>query len=281
MERLTRLIGIGLLMSVVATSIGYYQRTVDAITSEPTEVAAPGDDESASGFDGEAMGWRGDESNSPPPRYLSFTGGIPSGLYAIDDPAAGRGRAVQDRAVRDRAVPDRDVTAGRSPASDYPAETDIVPHASLADRGLLAPGLYATSFGVRDCSYEIRRIDKSRTEAVIGEDRLREGRMLVSINEIEPDVFVSVPQCGDWSRWSPLVEPLTVAGDGDYWVGDLAAGTWSVPIGCMWEKVVGFRGAELFDVQDSGIGPRPLVVEEDTLGVRVRGCRSPLTLDER
>lgn len=264
MDRLIRLIGIGLLVGVVATTIGYYRHTLSNITTEPTERVAEATDEWAIGIDGEQAGWQGFDGDSRPPRYLGFTGGIQSGLYAIDDVADSR---------------DRDVTAERPPA-DYPPETDLVPDSSLADRGRLAPGLYATSFGVRDCSYEIRRVNKSKTEVVIGEDRLGEGRVLVSINEIEPDVFVSVPQCGEWSRWSPLVDPLTVAGDGDYWIGDLAIGTWSVPPGCIWEKVVGFRGAELFDVQDSAIGPRPLVVDEDTLGVRVRGCRTPLTLTD-
>jgi hypothetical protein len=102
--------------------------------------------------------------------------------------------------------------------------------------------------------------------------------MLVTINEIEPDRFAAAPQCGDWAPWSPLVEALTVAGDGDYWIGDLAEGSWTVPEGCMWEKVVGFRGAELFDVQQSGNATEPLVVDDETVGLRVRGCDRPMRL---
>ena len=107
---------------------------------------------------------------------------------------------------------------------------------------------------------------------VIGHDRIESGRMIVSINEVEPDTFVATKSCGEWSPWSPLVEPLTVAGTGDYWIGDLAQGVWSVPSGCFWEKVVSFRGALLLDVEDTGAGPGELTVDQFTLGLRVRHC---------
>lgn len=265
MERLTRLIGIGLLVGAFATSAGYYLRTLSAITSEPTErnvvlAAEPTDQQSA-----RSAGTVDEhDPESPPPRYLTFSDGMRSGVYSVADLPTSR---------------DRDVEPADDPRlADYPIETDIVPDWSLVERGPLAPGIYATAFGVRDCSYEIRRVNPSKVEVVIGEDRLGEGRMLVTINHIEPDVFTSMTQCGDWIQWSPLVEPLTTAGNGDYWIGDLEQGTWTVPADCIWEKVVGFRGAELADVQDSGFGPLPLVVDEETVGVRIRGCETSLTL---
>ncbi|MGB5756289.1 MAG: hypothetical protein WBM50_05195 [Acidimicrobiales bacterium] len=266
MERLTRLIGIALVAAFAIVSIGFYQRTVSAIVVEPTDrdqLAAA----SAAGLDRSAGATPSGpnaalDRDSMPPRYLSFTDGLRSGRYRVADlPGSG----------------DRDVTAAAS-TGDYPPETDLVPHHSLADLGLVAPGLYATAFGVSDCSYEIRRVSTDKVEKVIGEDRLSRGRMLVTLNEIEPDVFVSMPQCGQWASWSPLIEPLIVAGNGDYWIGDLARGSWSVPVGCVWEKVVGFRGAVLADVEESAAGPRPLVVDSDTLGVRIRNCEQPLTL---
>ncbi len=265
MERLARPIGIALVVGVAIVSIGFFQRTLSAIVVEPTDrdqLAA----ESAGGRSAGAAMPFGPASaldrDSKPPRYLSFTDGVRSGRYRVADLAGSS---------------DRDVIA--APADDdYPVETDLVPHHTLADIGRLAPALYATTFGVADCSYELRRVSTDRVERVIGADRLARGRMLVSLNEIEPDAFVSAAQCGEWATWSPLVEPLTVAGNGDYWIGDLARGTWSVPAGCMWEKVVGFRGAVLADVEDSAAGPLPLDVDEDTLGVRIRGCKRPLTL---
>jgi hypothetical protein len=144
--------------------------------------------------------------------------------------------------------------------------------------GVLRPGLYVTVERPEVCSYRLYRSDGGTAEWVIGEDRIRSGRLLVSINAIEPDRFVAHPDCGIWEPWSPPAEPATVAGPGDYWLGDLARGTWSVPPGCVWEKVVGFRGAELADVVDSGTGPTALVVDDATLGVRIRSCRRALSL---
>jgi hypothetical protein len=113
---------------------------------------------------------------------------------------------------------------------------------------------------------------------VIGQDHLADGRLLVSFNDVEPDLFSARPGCGVWVPWSPVIEPLEEAVDGDYWVGDLAAGTWSVPDDCLWEKVVAFRGAALVDVEESGFGPEPLVIDDETLGVRIRGCAEPVAL---
>ena len=60
-----------------------------------------------------------------------------------------------------------------------------------------------------------------------------------------------------------MVEPLTVATNGDYWLGDMGRGVWSAPTGCFWEKVAGFRGANLWDVEQSGRSPEKLVVDVD------------------
>jgi hypothetical protein len=78
--------------------------------------------------------------------------------------------------------------------------------------------------------------------------------------------------------WQPLAEPLTEAGDGDYWADDLARGSWSVPSGCRWEGVVGFRGALLDDVTGSTVGPDMVDIDATTLGTRLRGCRLPARL---
>ena len=60
--------------------------------------------------------------------------------------------------------------------------------------------------------------------------------MLISLNPIEPDLFVPAPQCGEWAPWTPPPAPLTVAAPGDYWVGELALGEWYVPDGCLWSR---------------------------------------------
>lgn len=200
-----------------------------------------------------------------PPEYLAFDAGtkaLAARVYRVADLPE----------VRDR---DRDRQPGQT---DYPTETDLVTDFSLAPTEDIAPGLYTSSFDAEGCSYELRRVDRSGEERLIGQERLSAGRLLVSLNPIEPDVFSSVPQCQSWTPWSPLVTPLVQAGAGDYWIGDLARGVWSVPDGCLWEKVVAFRGARLADVTDSGIGPEPLVVDEDTMGVRIRGCQRAVSL---
>ena len=276
-----RLIGIGLVVVGVAAAFVAYQRTLsaiadadaaaDAATGGETATTAYGPRDPATGpaappapsaSPSAGSASRSAGSADPPPRYLAFRPGIRSGLYAVADLPGSR---------------DRDVEPDRPPGLDYPPETDLVPHHSQAALGSLAPGLYATAFGVRDCGYELRRINKSGEEVVIGQDHLFEGRVLVTINEIEPDSFRARPQCGDWSLWSPLAEPLTSVGNGDYWVGDLAPGTWDVPEGCVWEEVVAFRGAELVDVEHAGMGPEALVVDDETLGLRIRGCTGVLT----
>lgn len=249
--------GISLLVGLAVLSIGRFQETLEEIpdTKAVKAVGLP-DTQPIGPSDSEPVVGVGDVGE--PPEYLAFGEPIRSGLYDVADLPDSRDRDVTES------------TTGRD--LSYPPETDLVPGASLAGPGLLTPGMYATAFDVTDCSFELRRIMSDKKEAVIGKDRLSEGRMLVSINEIEPDTFSSVPNCGDWIPWTPLAQPLTVVGNGDYWIGDLAVGTWDAPTDCMWEKVVGFRGAKLWDVQSSGHGPEPLVVDDETLGVRIRGC---------
>ncbi len=251
------MVGIGLVVVGFCYAAVVFQRTM-ALAAPPVETEfrlASETTETVQPVETEPM----DEAGLPP-RYLAFVDENRSGRYRVADRPGSR---------------DRDATA-KVRVPDYPVETDLVPEESLHPAGTLTPGLYATPFGVRDCSYELQRVNRSGELTLIGSDRVSEGRMLVSINEIEPDVFHAQPQCGSWSRWSSLADPLVVAGNGDYWIGDLAAGVWSIPNGCRWESVVGFRGAELVDVVASGVGPTPMVIDEDTLGTRIRGCSQTL-----
>lgn len=257
MDRVIRAIGVGLVVALVVGAFGLFRRTVDATADRQVERQTAAEERAADEVDGV-------DPDGDVPQYLAFVPGVRSGLHRVAEVEGSRDRDVRPR-----------VPTG----VDYPLETDLVPDHSLAGGGApLEPGLYATAFGVKDCSYQLRSVMRDRRDTVIGQDRLLQGRMLVTINEIEPDSFAAAPQCGDWAPWSPLVEALTVAGDGDYWIGDLAEGSWTVPEGCMWEKVVGFRGAELFDVQQSGNATEPLVVDDETVGLRVRGCDRPMRL---
>lgn len=269
MERLTRLIGIGLLVALAVMSITNFQETLDVVDDT---MATRGATTAESG-EGDGVG-----ELDEPPAYLTFTAGLSSGFYAVAElPDDDDSDSVDDSDSDDDSdTEDTDDTDDpEDTAEDTDGEAESNP--SLNDEGEIVPGLYATAFDVEDCSFELRRIMRDDNEAVIGSDRLDRGRMLVSINEIEPDTFRAARECGEWMPWSPLVEPLRVAGNGDYWIGDLRRGVWEVPDGCMWEKVVGFRGAKLWDVQDSGFGPdEPLVIDEETVGVRIRGCGSDL-----
>ena len=175
------------------------------------------------------------------------------------------------------------------PSSDWGTGTYLVAGSDAeiptGTKGDIGPGLYSTPIGATDCSYELWRAPEPPTKIspnygsveefeprVIGEDYLGQGRMLVWINEIEPDWFVSSPGCIGWSEWKPPLQPLTIGRNGDYWAGDLAHGEWHVPKHCRWSKVVAFRGAVLHDVTAYGRHGAPLVIDEDTLGVSIRGC---------
>ncbi|MEM9614552.1 MAG: hypothetical protein AAGA59_16550 [Actinomycetota bacterium] len=145
-------------------------------------------------------------------------------------------------------------------------------------QGEILPGLYTTDFDASDCGYELWHVERtSREAAVIGEEYLATGRLLVDINGIEPDWFVSSNGCGDWFQWQPRPEPRAPALNGDYWVGDLAFGQWLVPTGCIWEKAVTFRGGLLRDVVESGQGPDVIEMFDEPLGLRLRNCRTPMT----
>lgn len=151
-------------------------------------------------------------------------------------------------------------------------------HPVLAE-GSVSPGLYASSFIGSDCTYELYR-DVKNGERLIGSDRLNEGRLLVTIDDLEPDRFSSTTGCIEWVPWQPLSEPLTTAYNGDYWAGDLAPGTWLVPDSCYWEEVVGFRGASMYDVIDSGRGPSTIEITDESWGFRIRLCASPMVLND-
>ena len=258
MEWVVRIIGVTAIFGFAGWSVSNADRALvapAAAEADPGEAVRAGVDDQHGPLPGDDPAEPG-----PPPEYLAYGPGFSSGVYRVADLPDSR---------------DRDNKPRRGDDDDF-VEFDLVPGQSLAERGELRPGLYATSFDTRNCRYELRRVMRDREERTIGEDALLEGRMLVTINEIEPDRFIADPACGEWIPWAPLVRPLLEAGDGDYWIGDLARGRWVVPEGCFWEKVVAFRGAELYDVVDSAIGPSELVVDGDTLGIRVRGCEQPM-----
>ncbi len=283
MRWLPRLAGLGIIFGLLGWSFHVSLNLLEPRDSGEIPVELATDDEEAT--DNGVVAVSEDGSG---PEYLSFVGGIPSGRYSVADLPDSRdwdygergGREPEpshispDNPVAERlTVTDNDYVTlpetgeaadGEDPDSDAGEPRDSLPS--------IMPGLYATEFGVVDCEYELRRIMNTNRDQVIGHDRIESGRMMVSINEVEPDFFVATESCGEWSPWSPLVDPLTVAGTGDYWVGDLAQGIWSVPAGCYWEKVVSFRGALLLDVEDTGAGPGELTIDQFTLGVRVRHC---------
>jgi len=143
--------------------------------------------------------------------------------------------------------------------------------------GTVAPGLYMTDFYVENCSYELWSELNDGTR-IIAEEYLERGRVMVTINDIEPDWFTSNDGCGKWAKWSPLPTPTRIADNGDYWGADLANGEWRLRRGCRWEKVLNFRGADLSDVIQSGNYRSNLVIDDQTRGVRIRGCEQPIKL---
>jgi hypothetical protein len=219
--------------------------------------------------------------------------GLVPGIYRVADAVAtqivskavietpGRKPSAFPRVSRTRTRVDVDYTPRTPPYDERQVfvEGNIAPVVPALPRGEIDPGLYATGFDAAGCSYELSRVMQDRRVAVIGEEYLAAGRVLVDLNAVEPDWFTSSGACGGWYRWSPLDVPLSQASNGDYWVGDLASGVWQVPVGCRWEKVVSFRGGQLDDVQAFGNGPDPLVIDDETYGLRIRGCPAPLTFD--
>ena len=202
------------------------------------------------------------------PRPTATPGFVP-GIYEVGDSPNPRVAAA-----------DKDISPNR-PLLEENERLDSVlgPNYVATIQGEIIPGLYATEPGTEQCSYQLWRVMKNIRRAwVIGEDYLESGRLLVTIDGIEPDWFTSTMTCARWHEWSPRSDRAAPAANGDYGYGDLATGAWSVPEGCLWEKVVAFRGASLRDVVDSGHGPAPLKIDDAPVGVRVRGCSEPITL---
>ncbi|MEM8923962.1 MAG: hypothetical protein AAGD35_10710 [Actinomycetota bacterium] len=207
---------------------------------------------------------------APEPRFFNTldVASWASGLYQVgpsSDPAV---------AAADRDLLPRDSML----IVDERLNGDVFGGTAGVQQGNIRPGLYSTDFGVEDCSYRLWHVERdTRAETIIGEEFLPSGRLLVSINAIEPDWFAASPSCGEWYRWRPRPEPTAPVGNGDYWVGDLALGRWLVPENCLWENTVAFRGAQLRDVRSSGRGPALIEITDVPLGLRVRNCNEPIT----
>ncbi len=199
------------------------------------------------------------EEDPVTPEFLSFAPEWESDEYRVGEVERTNSRSA-----------DRDIKQRKSDIE----KSNRTPLTELAE---IPPGMYTTAFGVEGCSYELSAVHKDRVERSIGTDELPEGRLIVTIDEVEPDRFSADPACGAWSEWSPLQEQLTSISNGDYWKGDLSPGVWHVPKGCLWEKVLAFRGSRLTDIEESGIGPMPLEIDSRTEGVRIRGCKKPVT----
>lgn len=256
---MSRFIGIGLLLWALSVTFDY------AVSNAP-QAAAPATEQALlaeSPID--VLVEASAETQVTPARRMAFTWS--AGIYVVNDSDDPNARYDRDVKPRETVI-----------SEDEGFEGSGIPEWAQDLRGDIDPGLYATSFDTKGCTYELWRVMKNRQASVIGEEYLAEGRLLASIGPIEPDWFSSSPRCGRWEEWQPLAEPLTQATNGDYWTGDLKAGLWGVPLGCRWEKVVAFRGARLSDVIDSGGNGEALFVDHDTLGVRVRGCHAPLLL---
>jgi len=288
-----RSFGLAVILGLLAWSFLYSFNEIESIADGSSDQHMESSTAAADPFGDDSVVASSDDGQEP--EYLAFIGGIPSGRYRVADLPGSNDWDYGERGGRTPAAPsisdgnpvDETVEVIDGPyvsgAESTDVEDDSEPEVSERNHPELPsirPGLYATRFGVENCEYELRRIMNDNREHVIGHDQIQKGRLLVTINEIEPDSFVATRSCGEWSPWSPLAEPLTMAGNGDYWIGDLALGIWDVPTGCYWEKVVGFRGALLLDVEEAGTGPDPLTIDRFTLGVRVRTCgHSPMTLN--
>ena len=210
------------------------------------------------------------------PKYLAYVPSIEAGIsYRVKNSDHSELAVIdEDHELVNEEADDRGADDELSP--EQQAERDAA--AAKAElKGFVGPGIYVTDFGLDSCEYELWRVLEDNKEHLIGQDEIRSGRLIVNLNVVEPDRFYSSPECGDWSEWTPLAEPLETAGNGDYWIGDLKKGTWSVPRGCIWERVSDFRGANLLDVKQSGLGPTEIAIDDEELGLRVRGCRSDLT----
>ncbi|MDH3682898.1 MAG: hypothetical protein OEV40_23445, partial [Acidimicrobiia bacterium] len=115
-----------------------------------------------------------------------------------DEGESEEGELFDDEGVSDEGLADDQAGAG-----------DGVPVTPRSVVGEIAPGLYATAFDVEDCTYELWRVMRDRQPRVIAEEYLAAGRLLVSINGIEPDWFTATESCGSWYPWRPISAPLT------------------------------------------------------------------------
>ncbi|MEL7155553.1 MAG: hypothetical protein AAFN30_03030 [Actinomycetota bacterium] len=221
------------------------------------------------------------QDDALPPTDLAFAAPRPHHFEGLDVSSWASGvYAVGDSPDPEVAAADRDVRPrGEVMAIDERLNGDVFAGYAGSRQGEIEPGLYSTDFDATDCGYELWHVARrSRTAERIGEEYLAEGRLLVTINGIEPDWFIADHNCGHWYRWQPRPEPTAPAATGDYWFEDLAPGRWLVPEGCLWEQTVAFRGALLRDVVASGQGPDLIEITEEPLGLRLRSCRSPITL---
>ena len=186
---------------------------------------------------GRAVASRGDGGHGPRPRTAPGAGARNPGVL--------RWRLRGRRLVRPEGPPLETAT------------TDLAPRCSRTSvEGEVEPGLYATAFGTAECSYELwrswtietpARSARSTERGAASRDRRRHRAPTGSRRRIRAASGTGGSRCPT---------PLTEAGDGDYWVGDLSRGVWFVPEPCRWEKVVAFRGVRLADVTASGSGPR-------------------------
>ena len=194
------------------------------------------------------------------------------------DSSPGVYQVVGSRRVITSAIAVGDMAPLGPLAADTAWHSGLLRPAFRHEQGEIAPGLYMAEATGGPCNFELWRMMIDGQARVIGEDFLQSGRLLVVIDDVEPDWFVSSSTCSPWQPWEPRPDPTAPAADGDYAAGDLAPGIWVVPDDCLWEQVVSFRGGELRDVVASAQGPRPLIVDETTIGVRIRSCVEPITL---
>ncbi len=224
------------------------------------------------------------------PAQLAFTeGGFAAGTHRI---------RPNDSLFQDESNEDTDTDTDTDENQNEETDAVDLPEPSGPHSGGLDPGLYTTTFDAKDCSYRLvssgdvpfdylyepdpydpedyngRRVGRNdEITTTIGEDHLHGGRVLVSILGVESNTFTSSVGCGQWMPWTPVLEPLTTITDGDYWTSDLVRGEWSVPPGCLWEKVVAFRGGRLEDVVAGDRGPGSVMIDEGTTGLRIRQCQ--------
>ena len=261
-HHMLRLVGITVLLWSVFASIEYSLANAPQVDASGSDRVVPATSPVEALSEATAGVLADDRSTT-----LAFT--MAHGVYSVAD--------SDDEKI---AKADRDLRPRRAVFDDDGRPTDDSP---LFERvngelvGEIEAGLYSTAFETEGCSYQLWAVMRDRKVLAIGEEYLADGRLLVSVNAIEPDWFSASRRCGDWAEWVPPEEPLTNAANGDYWIGDLEMGLWEVPEGCHWEKVVAFRGGKLEDIVDSG-GSGALLIDSETYGLRLRRCHSPIRL---